>query len=267
MAAGEWEPPAIVGLCEIENRKVLQDLLIRTYLSKYDYSIIQNDSPDPRGIDVCLIYRKDIVMISGYRYLIPARPAGFDFSTRSVLMAKCIIGNEIVHLFVNHWPSRRGGVLAAEDQRKEIAGMVKQYADSVAAAESGNAKIIIAGDFNATPGDLVMSILTGGNGREDILINLSAKADREQGTYRYMGMWQMIDQVIVSRPLLDSETGLYTDKRMFRIFKPGFLLVKDPKYPGLSPLPTYRGYRYVGGFSDHLPVLLDLGIRSAVPKE
>jgi len=267
IAAGEWEPPSVVALCEIENRKVLEDLLFRTYLSKYDYSIIHNDSPDPRGIDVCLIYRKDIVKITGYRYLKPARTAGSDFSTRSILMVKCIIGDEMVHLFVNHWPSRRGGILAAEDQRKEIAGMVKQSADSIAAADSGNAKIIIVGDFNATPGDPVMRILTEVNGHGAFLINLSEQADREQGTYRYMGMWEMIDQVIVSQPLLDSETGLYTDGRMFRVFKPGFLLGKDPKYPGLSPLPTYRGYRYLGGFSDHLPVLLDLGVRLTVPKE
>ena len=76
-----------------------------------------------------------------------------------------------------------------------------------------------------------------------------------------MGTWEMIDQVIVSESLIHRKKGLYTDKDLFRVFKPDFLLTKDPKYPGLTPLSTYRGYRYQGGFSDHLPVLLDLKLR------
>jgi hypothetical protein len=81
------------------------------------------------------------------------------------------------------------------------------------------------------------------------------------GTYRYMGTWEMIDQVIVSGLLLTCKNGLYTGVNMITIFQPDFLLKKDPRYPGFSPLSTYRGYRYQGGFSDHLPVLLDLNIR------
>ena len=94
------------------------------------------------------------------------------------------------------------------------------------------------------------------------LINLSEKmAARGQGTYRYQGTWEMIDQVIVSGFLLNCRKGLVTSTEMLTIFRPDFLLKKDPKYPGYIPLSTYRGYQYQGGFSDHLPVLLDLGLR------
>jgi hypothetical protein len=96
----------------------------------------------------------------------------------------------------------------------------------------------------------------------NVLINLSdSLANAGHGTYRYMGTWEMIDQVIVSAKLLSCNNGLYTEVKLLTVFKPDFLLKKDPKYPGFTPLSTYRGYRYQGGFSDHLPVTLDLKVR------
>jgi hypothetical protein len=261
-AAGEWDSPAIAGFCEVEKRSVLQDLINDTYLQKYNYGIIHEESGDPRGIDVCLIYRKDVVKLLSYRYIRPAGLREEEFRTRSVLYSKWLISGDTIHLFLNHWPSRRGGVLAGESLRTGISGMVKEKADSISKSVNKQAKIIIAGDFNCTPGDNEISTLTETNansGNEPPMVNLSEiSANKGLGTYRYMGTWEMIDQVIVSDWLLKCSTGLYTDTGLFRIFDPEYLLRRDPAYPGFTPFSTYRGYRYQGGFSDHLPVILNL---------
>jgi predicted extracellular nuclease len=262
IAAGEWNPADLIGMCEVENREVLEDLVYGTYLSKYNYGIIHEESPDQRGIDVCLIYRKDRIGIPYYRYLIPSAIKKEDFKSRSILYAKSVINSDTIHLFVNHWPSRRGGVLAMEDIRMRIAAMVREKADSIIKKNGSDAKIIIMGDFNSTPDDGEMMSLTAGIESGMSLVNLSgALAAVGAGSYRYMGTWEMIDQVIVSQSLLGKEEGLYTSEKMLSVFKPDFLLKKDPGYPGFIPFSTYRGYRYQGGFSDHLPVLLDLKFR------
>lgn len=261
VAAGEWDPPAIVSFCEVENRKVLEDLVYGTYLLKFNYRIVHEESPDPRGIDVCLIYRKDLIDIITYKYWIPSDIKMENFTSRSILYVKLEIGSDTVHLVVNHWPSRRGGVLAGEDLRIEIAEMVREKTDSIMESSSRGTKIIVLGDFNCTPDDQEMKSLIAHSGTMP-LINLSENlAVDGLGTYRYMGTWEMIDQVIVSGKLLTCDRGLYTEAKMLMVFKPDFLLRKDPKYPGFSPLSTYRGFRYQGGYSDHLPVLLDLMVR------
>ena len=267
VAAGEWCPPAVVAFCEIENRNALEDLVYGTYLSKYEWGIIHEDSPDERGIDVCLIFRKDVAKIIDFEYWIPSSVEKKDFLSRGVLYAKFAVLSDTIHVIVNHWPSRRGGVLAGEDLRIAISEMVRAAADSISDCFSGEAKIVIMGDFNCTPDDPVIQKLTnpagsGSKGLSPLLVNLTDEyAANGSGTYRYNGIWEMIDQIIVSDWLLNCRKGLSTDQKMFRIFKPDFLLKKDPKYPGFTPYSTYRGYRYQGGFSDHLPVLVDLDFR------
>jgi predicted extracellular nuclease len=263
IAAGEWDAPSVVAFCEIEKRKVLEDLISGTYLSKFNYGIIHEESPDRRGIDVCLIYRKKIASVISYKYWIPEEINRQDFNSRSVLYAKFLIGTDTIHFIVNHWPSRRGGVLAGENYRLLIATMVRGKIDSIFERNSSSAKIIVLGDFNSTPDDqAIQSLLISGDSLRS-MINLSEKLDdKGLGTYRYMGTWEMIDQLIVSKRLLWCNDGLYTSPGMLRIFRPDFLMKKDPKYPGLTPFSTYSGYRYQGGFSDHLPILLDLKIKS-----
>jgi hypothetical protein len=265
-AAGGWSPPEIIGFAEIENRKVLEDLIYNTYLSKYNYGIVHEDSPDSRGIDVGLIYRNDIINIINYCSMIPKGYNKENYDTRSVLYLKCSILGDTIHIIVNHWPSRLGGVLANESLKKDIAIMVRELGDSIALNSSGKAKIIVMGDFNCTWADSEMSILTDstfdygiGNSR---FINLTTEEARNGlGSYRYQGMWELIDQVIVSDYLMNCENGLYTDEKYFSIFNSGFLLKRDPKYPGMTPFSTFSGYRYQGGYSDHLPVLLELRAR------
>lgn len=262
VAAGEWSPPSIVAFCEVENRKVLEDLVYGTYLSKYNYRIIHEESPDQRGIDVCMIYRNDCTQVIDYKYWVPPDIKSELFTSRSILYAKLLVNRDTVHLIVNHWPSRRGGVLAGESLRLKIAALVRARADSIIKESSDGARIIILGDFNSTPDDQEIKALLSPSESINFLVNLSGKlAANGVGTYRYMGSWEMIDQVIVSDFLLSCNKGIYTDMQMLKIFSPDFLLRKDPKYPGFTPLSTYRGYRYQGGYSDHLPVLLDLKVK------
>jgi len=262
IAAGEWNPPTVVGLCEVENRKVLKDLIYGTYLSKFNYGIIHEESPDRRGIDVCLIYRKELADIIDFQYWIPSEIKDEVFTSRSILYAKMRINTDTIHFIINHWPSRRGGVLAAESSRRIIAAMVKTKVDSIAEGTNYKAKIVIMGDFNCTPLDQVMRLLVNPSDLSNTLVNLTEElAVKGMGTYRYRGIWEMIDQIIISERLMRCGKGLYTDAEMFHIFKPDFLLVEDLKYPGDTPLSTYRGYKYQGGYSDHLPILLDLGFR------
>jgi exonuclease III len=262
VAAGEWNPPAVIAFCEVENRKVLEDLIYGTYLSKFNYGIIHEESPDRRGIDVCLIYRKNCADIICYRYWIPSQVKRQDFDSRSVLYTKMVISSDTIHLIVNHWPSRRGGVLAGENFRQQIAAMVREKVDSIIENDASGAKIIILGDFNCTPDDQVINSMISVADTGKLLINLSeGLADNGLGTYRYLGTWEMIDQVIVTNRLLSSRKGLYTEPNLLKIFKPDFLMRRDPKYPGFTPFSTYQGYKYQGGFSDHLPVLLDLKLK------
>ena len=260
IAAGEWNPPAVVGLCEIENRKVLGDLVYGTPLSAIGYGIVHEESPDIRGIDVCMLYRRDLVKVIDHRLLIPDNSESGEFHSRGVLYARCVVHSDTLHVFVNHWPSRRGGVLAGEELREVMARMVRHAADSLCQASDGTAKVLIMGDFNSTPSDPIMSELIDPDKTSYCsLTNLSdGKMAGTGGTYRYQGTWEMIDHIIVSGGLLESSKGLDTGKEHFRIFSPDFLLKKDDKYPGMVPYSTYRGYSYQGGFSDHLPVLLDL---------
>ncbi|MDP4222137.1 MAG: endonuclease [Bacteroidota bacterium] len=269
-AAGEWSPPAIVAFCEVENRRVLEDLTTGTPLSKFQYGIIHEESPDERGIDVCLIYRKDIVNTITHKSWIPGSLGKEDFHTRSVLYVKGVIFGDTLHLIINHWPSRRGGVLTGETQRMEIARMVRSAADSINRVSGGTAGIVIMGDFNSNPGDPAIQTLVDPSGYTEgsgggTYVNLSDKRKQTvPGTYRYMGVWEMIDQMIVSEGLIKGGTGLHTTPENFRIFAPDFLLRKDKKYPGQTTFSTYSGYRYQGGFSDHLPILLDLGFRKGI---
>ena len=262
--AGNWIPPEIIGLAEIENEGVLKDLLEKTFLAKYDYGIIHEESPDLRGIDVSMIYRKDIVQIIDQKSWIPENYTQKEYSSRSVLYAKCIIKTDTIHLIVNHWPSRIGGELNKTELRSDIAIMVRTKSDSILARNGGKAKIIIMGDFNCEWDDDEIKILTGSSKDDFIesdsnLVNLSEQAARNgKGTYKYQGRWELIDQIIVSGYLNNCKTGFYTNTELFRVYSDAFLLKGDPRYPGKTPFSTFLGYSYQGGYSDHLPVIISL---------
>lgn len=252
--------PDLLGVCEVEHQSLL-DTMITKYLSDKFYKTAYLESLDGRGIDNGIIYdsnRFSLLGVKGHRV-----DLGDGYDTRFILEGMFLFeGQDTIYFFVNHWPSRRGGVLAGEDLRMKIANMIRVKVDSIINDTTAGARIIISGDFNSTPGDQEIAALISLNGTSESLINLSdSLADAGLGTYRYKGTWEMLDQILISHELLSCAHGTYTNSSQLMIFKPDFLLRKDPSYPGFSPFSTYRGFRYQGGYSDHLPVLLDLKIR------
>jgi hypothetical protein len=151
-AAGEWDPPALAGFCEVENKDVLQSLIYDTWLSKYQYGIVTGESKDPRGIRPGIIFRKELLRLLYTRYIEPETSS--EFRSRMILYTKWLIGEDTLHLFLNHWPSRRRGVLAEQKTREAIMSALGSSVDSLLIRSGSNVKIIIAGDFNCTPDDL-----------------------------------------------------------------------------------------------------------------
>lgn len=258
-AVGEESPPEIIGLCEIENRKVLSDLIFKTPLSKYEYNIIHKESDDHRGIDVALLYRKDKIKYISEDYL--KVNLGENQATRDILYFEgAFEDSDTFHFFVNHWPSRRGGEVKSRSKRMQAASVLKTYIDSLQKLNICP-KIIIMGDFNDTPVNksLQSLVLTNPGLECNNLINLSEILCKEYkyGTYRYQAEWNLLDQFLVSSQLL-IETGIYTKPDLVKIFTSEFLSVEDEKYGGTKPYRTYLGPRYLGGYSDHYPIYLDL---------
>ncbi len=130
-AAGEWELPALVGLCEVENEEVVKDLAYGTILSAGNYGIVHRDSPDLRGIDLALLYRRDHFRVTDVRSWIPARAPGDPFESRNLLYVKAVMDSDTLHVILCHFPSRRGGLLAAEHGREEMAMLVRVKTDSI----------------------------------------------------------------------------------------------------------------------------------------
>jgi exonuclease III len=264
-AVGETSPPDIICFAEIENRKVLLDLLNKTPLEKYTYEIVHYDSPDQRGIDVAMLCRKDVIKPIFSQHLRISYSGNSENRTRDILYVKIQTNrSDTIHLFVNHWPSRRGGKTQSEGKRQFVAMKLKHKTDSILRTNPAS-KIIITGDFNDEPRDksIFQSLnanLPGKNIQTDALYNLSGKmqADCNCGTYRYKANWDMLDQFIVSGSLLLSQHGLHTCIDCIDVADYDFLLREDKKYGGKKPFPTYQGPQYQGGFSDHLPIYLDL---------
>jgi predicted extracellular nuclease len=259
---GGWQPPEIIGLSEIENRKVLNDLLYETPLSKYQYNIVHYDSPDLRGIDVALLFRTDKC------HLLSQEAIYIPFRTRNILLAKLLITNtDTLCVFVNHWPSRRGGEIESEDLRIQVATILRHKVDSILDSNA-ETKIVVMGDFNDEPNNTsIAQTLQAQPTYNEIsngqLYNLSASLSESSkiGTYNYKGQWQIFDQMIVSGSLLAPKHGLVTDVTNVHIYNTEFLLQTDDRYAGTKPIPTYSGLKYIGGFSDHLPVYLDLYLK------
>jgi predicted extracellular nuclease len=266
---GEWSPPEIIAFCEIENRQVLTDLLSKTPLARYKYDLVHFDSPDPRGIDVALLYRSDKLKLAQKKYIPVIFPEKYkEHKTRNILLAKFLInGSHPFYVFVNHWPSRRSGEKESDNFRFWTAKILKMQTDSIFANDI-NARIIIVGDFNDEPNDesikthLAVS-LTCEDAKSGNLYNLSADFLKNQktGTLKFQGQWLTFDQIIVSGALLNSSKGLSTSPMHAKVFDAPFILQTDNRNLGYIPFRTYSGRKYTGGYSDHLPVYIDLFLK------
>lgn len=260
--------PDILGVCEIENRRVLEDLVAHPKLATYGYQIAHFDSPDRRGIDVGLLYRPQIYQVSDAHSHPVTLASDPGMRTRDVLEVNGRILGEPVNLLVAHWPSRAGGEQASLQRRMAAARTMKQVVDSLRAI-SADEKTILMGDFNDDP---TSPSLTEGlksiNDERKIeagsLFNVMAKLHRSgYGTLAYQDVWNLFDNIVVSDNMINqdkSKLSVLKDKKSDaygHIFNAPFLTQKTGHYKGY-PLRTFSNGAFQNGYSDHYPVYIYL---------
>nr|WP_262909849.1 endonuclease [Maribellus sp. CM-23] len=261
LAAGEWNTPSVIGLCEVENRFVLEQLLENTALQSIGYRIIHKESPDARGIDVALLYNPNDFYPVEYNYFPLIDRDGSARSTREILHVAGILGGtDTVHFFMNHWPSRYGGLMETKESRKSAAELLREKANQIL-EQNQQAKMVIMGDFNDQPNDESLVSLGAQTLLDEVvndrLYNLSAEwMNRNTGTLKFQSQWFVFDQIIVSGTLLNSQKGISTIPENATIVALPFLLETDERYGGQKTFRTYNGFQYNGGFGDHLPIRL-----------
>ena len=255
------ETPEIVGLVEIENQPVLEDLIRTNALKDHHYAIIHEESPDYRGIDVALIYRKDAFTEIMHETLSVVFPDDTTFKTRDILHVIGKIRNKTVHVFVNHWPSRIGGDDKTEPKRVLAASVLKQRVDLVLSLEP-NARIIIMGDMNDEPANKSLQETLGAKSPDSgaELVNLMMPDDvAGLGTYFYSGNWNMLDNLIVSKEMISGKQ-VRIENQKGNIYSSPWMIYTN-KNGDKTPNRTYLGNKYVGGVSDHFPVYFKMKVR------
>lgn len=254
------EMPEVVGLVEVENQTVLEDLVGAGKLNGR-YAIIHEESPDYRGIDVALIYRKDAFKEIGHETLPVVFSDDPEFKTRDILHVTGKIRNKIVHVFVNHWPSRIGGEEKTEPKRILAASVLRKKVDQILAANP-KARIIIMGDMNDEPANKSLNETLGAAATDSgtTLVNLMMPDDAAgKGTYFYNGNWNMLDNLIVSETVLKGK-GMMVEGKKGNIFSNDWMIFTNKK-GDKTPNRSYVGNKYVGGVSDHFPVYFKMIVK------
>jgi endonuclease/exonuclease/phosphatase family metal-dependent hydrolase len=253
---GEKELPEIIGLCEVENVKVVRDLVAHKNLSGGKYKIVHFEDHDPRGIDMALVYRPDEFAVQSQQ-LLPVRNRQGKTMSRGILYVTGRSGNgEIFHIFINHWPSRERNESSSESGRNEMAMVLKNLTGPLTAK---NANVVIMGDMNDEPDNISLRFDLGAQspGNNGGLINLMYPAMRKGlGTYNFRGDWQMLDNVIASSSLLDGKGYRVKDNKA-EVFSRNWM-VYTYRNGDFKPDRTYTGDKYTGGPSDHFPVFFRL---------
>lgn len=252
--------PSIVGLCEVENRNVIEDLLKDKNLKDKNYEIIHYDSPDERGIDVAMIYNEDVFKITStksHELIIYDNKSSKRNYTRDQLVVSGLLEGELIHLIVNHWPSRSGGEERSRAGRMAAAELNKKIIDSLQ-GKYKDAKIITMGDFNDDPHDDSMKkILNAKKHIKDVEENgiynpmETILSDQGIGTNAYRDVWQLFDQILVSKPFLDKNYDSYQFYKA-GVFNKSYLINKSGRYKGY-PFRSFSWGSFTGGYSDHLP--------------
>ncbi len=247
--------PDLLGVEEVEHKSVLDTMLKRFFCDK-NYKTAYLEAPDKRGIDVGLIYNADIFTLLKIKGLTVELPS--HYPTRLILRVDFKISNgDTLFAFVNHWPSRRGGLKKSAPNRIAAAKVLKTEVDKIQ-IQNSKAKIIILGDFNDEPYNTSIAETLGAKfldskQSKNELYNLSSKAYSEgKGSFMYRSKWNLLDQIIVSGNILSGDRFKYV-KNSFSIINPYFITTHSGKYKD-SAYPTYGGRTYLGGFSDHFPV-------------
>lgn len=245
IASGRGESPDLVALCEVENALVLEELCAHPILAPYHYSYLHRESHDHRGMDVACLIRLGSFESVTWETIPFTRPVS---ETRDLVHISLCWGGDTLDLFLVHLLSKYGGAGATADLRKDQAVQMVQLMDSVYAARQ-HALLISAGDFNDPYQAYAMEPLRkarfGGDSLRPVL------PENGKGTYKYRGQWSPIDQVLILQAIQHSSIAVSS-------LQIAPLLTEDTSFGGIKPLRTYDGYIYVGGISDHLPLLIDL---------
>lgn len=256
--------PAIIGVSEVENRRVLEDLINEDPLVGQDYGIVHVESPDRRGIDVGLLYKKKLFTPTGYKAhelaLYDSQDRSKRIYTRDQLLVSGMLDGEKIHLIVNHWPSRSGGEERSRPNRMKAAELNKRIMDSLFSVDP-YAKIITMGDFNDDPASpSIKKIIKTKSDRDDMEIKeffnpMEEMHKKGMGTLAYRDAWNLFDQIIISSELTKKD---YSSYRFYKagIFNKKYLQTPRGQYKGYP----YRSFvnGYTGGYSDHFPVFIYL---------
>ncbi len=266
------EFPFVMGLCEVENKQVLTDLLKEKALTDKNYGIVHYESSDERGIDCALIYQKSKVTIMDSKPIRIAFPEaiaksgdGYTYTTRDILRVDTKMTNGAkVTFFVNHWPSRgRDGQEKSEARRVFVAGELRKEVDGIQMADP-KSNIVIMGDLNDETDNISMTQTLRTNSPAESstasLVDWMIPKDQAgEGTYNYKGTWNMLDHIISSPNLAQPTSKVSLSEPV--IFKEDFIMYLDKKSNQMLPSHTYVGDKYYGGYSDHLPVYIKLSVQ------
>ncbi|TXG36916.1 endonuclease/exonuclease/phosphatase family protein [Seonamhaeicola maritimus] len=256
--------PSIIGVCEVENNDVLEDLINHPLLIDKDYGIIHYDAPDARGIDVALLYKKSAftpLNSSTHGLKIYDDQDQSRIYTRDQLLVSGNLEGELIHVIVNHWPSRRGGEARSNPKRVAAARVSKRIIDSLQSIDPYS-KVILMGDLNDNPTNAsVKDVLNAKESKSDVglkgLYNpFTTYYKNGLGTTAYRDIWNLFDQIIISKPLLNEDTS---SLRYYKanIFNAGFLTHSRGKYKGY-PFRSWSNGSFSNGYSDHYPVYVYL---------
>jgi len=263
-AMNDGQSPDLLGLSEVENQLVLEDL-IRDPQIAGRFQIVHYESPDARGIDVALLYKPDKFKVAASKPIRVTLPDDSTFKTRDILWVTGLVkGKDTLNVFVNHWPSRRGGEKESEPKREAAAKTLRTYVDAL--RQNPKSRIVIVGDFNDEPTNESISTVLGAlPGLRDkcatcLYDPMFELKKQKLGSYFYDNGWDMIDQVIFTENLAD-KSYFKGDLSNVVIFQQDWMMFTDEKTGKSRPNRTYAGPIYKGGYSDHLPVYAKLVVR------
>lgn len=265
---GKGNFPLIIGLAEVENENVIRDLIRKTLLREGNYAYIHHESPDLRGIDVALLFSEKEVCLSAKKFItLNLAKKNIRSFSREILYAKLrfVKSHHDLHIFVCHFPSKRGGVRATEWKREIAARTLRRQIDSIQKADSREARILVMGDMNCRANEKVIREVLNVRTMESmpdpaVLYNTGSRFERKNvGTYKFRGKWELLDHIFVTGNLLCDDAEVRVG--VMQIFSEDFMIEKDKKHYGFRPRPTYSGMRYRGGCSDHFPVYVDVYLK------
>lgn len=255
------EGPAVMGVAELENRSVLEDLVKDPAIRARNLQIVHYDSPDRRGVDVGLLYNPKffkVLSTASHRLHIPSKPT---FLTRDQLVVTGLLGGDKISFIVNHWPSRLGGESQSSYLREAAAALTRSIADSLL-RDDPSAGVVIMGDLNDDPFNKSVAQVIGAKKKVEEVPDggfynpFWSLIDRGIGTLGYQGNWNLFDQIIISKNLLGRQRETLKFWRA-EVFNKYFLTNESGQYKGY-PKRTFAGGVFLNGYSDHFPTLIYL---------